>query len=177
MTARVRRQLAMATVAIALTGCGVDNMSEDSDVAAAAAHMRAQPSLEDSVRRLQAVVDEILAESREISPGLDWQPHRTAGYTSLGCPAPFSDADGVSWELRRALSAVPIPASDWPRVLAEVTAIAARAGMTRVLTIRDGPDDHDVELKNTDNGDTIRFGTQVNALLTAVTGCRYKAGR
>nr|WP_051132762.1 LppA family lipoprotein [Nocardia paucivorans] len=71
-------------------------------------------------------------------------------------------------------SPVPISNAEWPRVLTIARDLTAPHGIT-VLTVRfDAPGNHQVVLHSPDHGNEIEIGTGKAALITGLTGCRYR---
>ncbi|NEW29982.1 LppA family lipoprotein [Nocardia cyriacigeorgica] len=176
----VARVLLSVVVMAVLGGCG--SSLDDSErtpspeqIAHAEDMMRKLPSVQDTEAQLIALIRQIAEAVRSVAPGLAWETEVNRGQNTLGCPGPYLKTDGVSMTTDRLISSVPISDTEWPNVLRMARSIAAEQGITSVTIIADQPGRHDVTLHSPDHGNEIRLGTRKAALITGVTGCRFRA--
>ncbi len=177
MTA-VTRILAAIVCATVLTGCG-DRMNDPDrpskeDIAHAEAELRQLPSVEDTERQLAVLLQRIADAAKTVAPELEWRTLRDRGQGKLGCPSPYLETAGVSMTTDSLTSAVPITDDEWPRVLQAARDLAAETGITALTVRADTPGRHDITLHAPDHGNEITLGTNKAALLTGLTGCRYR---
>ncbi|WP_194838813.1 LppA family lipoprotein [Nocardia sp. XZ_19_369] len=151
-----------------------DRPAPKQDIAHAEAKMRTWPSVEATERQLAALLRQIADAAKTVAPGLDWRTIPDRGQRTLGCPSPYLETDGVSMTTDTLTSLVPITDSEWPGVLRIARDIAAKDGITALTVRTDIPGRHDVTLHSPDHGNEITLGTAQAALLTGLTGCRYR---
>ncbi|GAA5077668.1 hypothetical protein GCM10023319_15250 [Nocardia iowensis] len=144
------------------------------DIAHAEAKMRELPSVEATERELAATIQQIADGAKIVAPELDWRTEVNRGQGTLGCPSPYLETDGVSMTTDSLVSSVPISDTQWPDVLKVARDIAARNGITALTVRADTPGHHDIVLHSPDHGNEIKIGTRKAAIITGLTGCRYR---
>ncbi|WP_171048136.1 LppA family lipoprotein [Nocardia cyriacigeorgica] len=165
---------------MALTACGsrLDDPGAPAsadEIAQAEAHMRALPSVHDSEAQLAAVIRQVADAVETAAPALEWQTTANRALGTLGCPSPYLETDGVSMTTDTLRSPTPINDDEWPSVITIARDTAAQHGMTSLTVRADSPGRHDVVLSSPHNGDKITIITHGAAVITGVTGCRFRA--
>lgn len=179
MSTTPTRILAALITVVTLSGCGsaLDDPNRPptpAEIAHAEAHMRKLPSLEETEPRLMALIRQIADATETVAPQLAWRQETNRGQGMLGCRGPYRETDGASMTTDSMFSPVPISDAEWPEVLTIARDLAAPHGIT-VLTVRfDEPGNHQVVLHSPDHGNEIKIGTVEAALITGLTGCRYR---
>ncbi|TLF78357.1 hypothetical protein FEK34_10890 [Nocardia cyriacigeorgica] len=176
----VRTLVSVVVLIGALSGCGSrlddpDQPPTPDEIAHAEDAMRKLPSVQDTEQQLSALMWQIADSTRSVAPGLDWQPKTDRAQGTLGCPSPYRETAGVSMTTDSIYSPIPITDAEWPEVLRITRDLAAPHGIT-ALTVRvDEPGHHDVTLHSPDHGNEISIGSRNAALITGLTGCRFRA--
>ncbi|RDI68019.1 LppA family lipoprotein [Nocardia pseudobrasiliensis] len=171
--------LAALAATLMMGGCSMNDQREPTDpaeTAAAAQRLRQRPTLEDSERQLQRVVEQIAAAATELVPELRWRWEREK--TRLDCPPPYDRTDGRMLELALYVTPdQPIPDRLWPQFIERIRPIAATVGATAPNAVQDRAGRHDVRFVNPDDGTTIKVGSQVATVIGATVGCRLPRDR
>ncbi len=176
----VARALSAVLVIAAATGCGSrlddpDHPPTGEEIAHAEETMRKLPSIQETEQQLTALMQQIAQAVEVASPGLRWETKVNRGQNTLGCPGPYLETDGVSMTTDILRSPIPIADSEWQNVLTIARDLAAPHGITAITVLADQPGNHDVSLHSPDQGNEIRIGTLEAAVITGVTGCRFRA--
>lgn len=173
ITAKLLGVASLATVSVIL-GCerteSVENMQRQT--AEAEVKLRAWPSLEDTERLLNETMQRITGAATAVVPHLQWEPVGERSQNS--CAYEYEDT-GSRWvSPPHAVSDVPIPDAEWPRVLQAARDIAREAGITEMQVLSNVPGNRNVRLYG-DNGNAITIGYLNAAVVWAETGCRLPA--
>ncbi len=137
--------------------------------------MRKLPSVQDTEQQLMALIRQIADAAKAAAPALSWETEVNRAQHTLGCPGAYSETMGVSMSTDTLISDAPISDSEWPKVVSIARDIAAPHGITALTVLADQQGNHDVKLHSPDHGNEIRLGTYENAVMTGVTGCRFRA--
>ncbi|WP_100483797.1 LppA family lipoprotein [Mycobacteroides abscessus] len=144
------------------------------EAAKALEELKTLPSLEDTEARVQAAVDEIIAATTQLVPGVKWRKFddRTIG----NCEPPYDQSAGKRVFLPKYVSEVPVPEENWHQVYEIARKEAAEIGATKSDALQDIPGKHDFRFYN-DTGTAIRIGSQKTAMVAGYTGCRLPAAK
>ncbi|TLF52470.1 LppA family lipoprotein [Nocardia cyriacigeorgica] len=162
---------------VALSGCGSrlddpDHPPTPEEIAHAEEMMRRLPSVHATESQLFGLIQRI---AETAAPALNWEIKVDRGQNTLGCPGPYSKTDGVSMATDSLYSPIPITDTEWPEVLRITRDLAAQHGITALTVRADEPGHHDVTLHSPDHGNEISIGSRKAALITGLTGCRFRA--
>ncbi|VBA60395.1 LppA family lipoprotein [Mycobacterium attenuatum] len=164
---------AMTAIALAATGCHVENPDAPTPPSAAAhalAELKTLPSFEDTKVQVQDVMNEITTAASKIIPSIIWE---TLDEGSTGnCQQPYEQTDGKRHFLPDAVAVrVSVSETDWTKIVEAAKQAAAKIGVTNVQVIKDRPGDHDVWFSGP-TGAFIKVGYRGNLVVSGYTGCR-----
>lgn len=143
--------------------------TDPTDASKAADTLTALPSLEETQTQLEAAITQLGQQISEIAPAVRWEWRREDSRGN--CLPPFEQSDGQEVLLRNYVSDTPIPERHWQQAYNLAVETAHSLGADNLTVFKDNPDDHDLQFTS-DTGTTLRFGSQVTALISGSTGCR-----
>lgn len=176
MSTPMKRPLARAISVVALallaTGCHVNDPYEPTapgEASKAAETLAALPPLEDTQAQLETAIVDLGHQISMLAPDVhfEWRREDSRG----NCTAPFEQTDGERIILRNYVSDTPIPEQHWQQAYNLAVETAHSLGADNLVVFKDNPNDHDLQFTS-ETGTTLRFGTQVAALISGSTGCR-----
>lgn len=172
---------ATLAAAIALTACGPARPSSttimnttSADSAAQLRELKSRPDIDQITQRyddMRAVVRERLSAEIGLAPWI-----KRDEISRSGC-RDYPDVDQALKEARglsRWAVETNLPDAKWPQAVQIVTDIAGSHGFTKLTTVVDQPGDHEISLSDQYGGELI-FGTKLNTILSARTGCHLRA--
>ena len=161
-----------AALLLTATGCTMTHPGSPQPTASADINdqLMAWPSLEETKRQLEGVVDEISTVASTIVPGLTFGDFH--GESGLKCDGPYADTAARGRYLPdRAGEDATVSEEQWAKVLDVAKAAAAKVGAMDVQVMKDNPGDHDVWFTGP-GGIAIKLSSRVNLVISGYTGCR-----
>ena len=129
--------------------------------------LRSKPPAEAAQQQYRTAVTQMASQIAALVPGLTWSMDQD-GWTDCG-------AEYVRTRGRAAYFQVgfkgPVPDEKWDQAVQIVKDGAKQFGANDFGVMKDSPGDHDVYVDGPD-GVEFKFGTQVDAVLTARSDCR-----
>ena len=162
----------LPAVALLATGCTMTHPGSPKPTASTEINnkLMALPSLEETKRQLQGVVDEISTAATTIVPGIRFTDYH--GESGLKCDGPYEETAARGRYLPdRAGEGAKISEEQWAKIVDATKAAAAKLDMTNVSVMKDSPGDHDVWFTGP-GGSSIKLAYQVNLVISGYTGCR-----
>lgn len=179
------RALAFALVVAALlSGCTPEgrkiNDINDSPNAGTVeqqyATLAQRPDIDEATRVWLQLLDELkrLTVTEFALP--EWLSTPGDPVSGAGCGFDFPDigGDGATRQINGGYSNAPITDDKWDQAVDKVGEIAKRYGFTRHERMIDRPGNHDVTYFHPD-GTKVLFGTELNTVLTLISGCYLTA--
>ena len=171
---RCRAFLCAASIALAATGCHVNNPYKPTDptqASHAASSLNALFTLEDMQATMTTAIEKIGQQISAIAPGVAYVWRRTA--SRAGCNPPYRQSGGRQVQMPKFVSEVPIPEQNWKQAFEFARQAAAELDAQTVTVFKDAPNDHDVQFSSK-TGTTLRVGSHVAALITGALAAVYR---
>jgi hypothetical protein len=171
----LRMLACLASVALGVTGCHMNNPYQPTDptrASQAATSLQSLPTLEDTLTQVTSTIERAGQQISAVVPTMVFAWHRDP--SRAGCSPPYEQSDGQEILLANYLANMPIPEENWKQVYDIATQAANTLGATAVTVFKDAPNDHDVQFSS-ETGTTFRLASEKLALLSGSTGCRLPA--
>ena len=177
---RIRTALSACAAALLVTstGCNVNEAcppTPSTQATQAIEQLNSLSSLEETKKKVQAAIDEIIAAATKVIPGGVWMAATNAGEGN--CEAPYEQTDGRRYFLpNQVAERVSVSEDQWDELLQVAKNAAAKLGATDVQVMQDEPGRHDVWF-TCPAGVFIKFSCKGNVLVSGYTGCRLPQDR